>query len=351
MGSQYYLGSKWDIGNHDYHMYICEGARSRGKTTVWLNKCIQRAYNGVVTGDPIHKFVYLRRSTIQLDLVARAGLINSVSNVYPEFYSKHSQMKIHKNRIYLSDDEQHGEVFVHIGYCSDLNNVKGISIEDADVIMFDEYIELSRALYKGGEGGMSEPELFARLCETIFRRREFWAILLGNRDRPSNPYNEYFHIPYGVKKHKDKNRGIYYEFDSASSETRSNREKSVLGKLFAGTPYDSYALGDTSGMNIASDFIAEKPNHAKQCVNIRILGNNLTLWVDDNAGIEYYTDKCKFNKQYPILSVTRDDMSINTEFVEYNREFIEMQRAYFGGGRVRFSSDAVAELFYVMLGL
>lgn len=346
---EYYLGSKWNIGNKDYHMYICEGARSRGKTTVWVNACMQRSYNFIKQGVQNHKFVFLRRSTVQMQLAIEKGILNSCREVYPDFYNEHPKDRYVKSSIFLSDED--GEKFTHVGYYTDLNNVKGISIEDADVLLFDEFVELDRSAYKGGDGGVREPELFARLCETLFRGREFWVILLGNHDRPTNPYVEYFRIPFGAKKWRDKERGIYYEFDVATKATRIKRETSVLGKIFANSNYNSYALGDTSALKLQPEFIAQKPAHAKMTYNLKILGKQLTLWFDEDKGIEYITDRCKFNMQYPILSVTRDDMSINTEFIAYNSQFLLMQKTLYGAGRVRFSDDKVAELFYIMLGI
>ncbi len=349
---EYYLGSTWKIGNPHYHMYICEGSRSRGKTTVWTNEVVQRAYKAYENGDTKRKFIYLRRSDIQLQLAVEKGLFNSVREVYPDFYSKHPQEKIWKGNIYISGEGQDGEQkMVHVGYAMNLNNVKGISIEDADVLLFDEYIEPSRSLYKGGDGGAREPELFARLCETIFRKREFWIIMLGNQDLPSNPYNEYFRIPYGSRKFKDKHRGIFYEFDEASFESKRKRVQSIMGKLFAGTQYDAYAKGEAAAVSLTNkgEFIGTKPNNAKQVCNIAIVGKKLTLWIDEENGVEYVTDKYKFNGMLPIMAVTRDDMSINSDFVTYNSQFLLIQKAYYGKGRIRFSDESVAELFYLMI--
>lgn len=351
-GNEFYLGSTWKIGNKDYHLYMCEGARSRGKTTVWLHAVTKRAINYILDGDTKHKFVYLRRSTVQLQLVAEKGLYNSCREVYKDFYDNFKHERMQKSSIYLSCVGKDGaENFIHVGYYTDLNNVKGISIEDADVILFDEYIEFDRTAYKGGEAGMHEPELFGRLCETIFRKREFWAILLGNHDRSTNPYNEYFHVPYGAMKYKDLERGVFYEFDKATDATRQTRIVSVLGKMFKGTTYNSYALGDSAAVETADEFIAQKPDNSVRVANLRIFGKTLTIWVDKDTNIEYISDKYKIDANYPIISVTRDDMSVSSEFLAYNSQFLLMQRMYYGMGKVRYSSSAVAELFYTMLSM
>lgn len=347
----YYTGSKWTIGNPDYYMYMCEGARSRGKTTCWLHKCTSRSLNALLEGDENKKFIFLRRSSVQMQLVIEKGLYNSVRShdtPYGEFYDEFPTDTQRKSKIYLN--HKSGKSF-HVGYYVDLNNIKGISIEDADVLIFDEYVELKRNDYKGGDGGLHEPELFARLLETLFRGRKFWVVMLANSDTYSNPYNEYFNIPYATEKYRDKNRGIWYEKDIAPPVLRDKRAGSVLGRLFAGTRYNSYALGDTTAVGINDEFISDKTNHSKMLCNIRILGKNLTLWYDENTGVEYVSDKYKFDYNYPVLSVTRDDMSVNTEFVAYNAMFLLQQKTQFGQGRVRFSSGKVGELFYIMIGL
>ncbi len=344
----FYAGSTWKLGNKDYHTYMCEGARNRGKTTAWLHAATERTINATLNGDDTHKFIYMRRSTVQVQMALERGLYNSCRTVHPDFYNNFGHEKVYKSKIFLPMVDG-GEI--HVGYCTDLNNVKGIRLEDVDVIIFDEYIELNRVDYKGGNGGLNEPELFARLLETLFGWREMWIVMLSNGDCPSNPYNEYFHIPYGILKYKDKTRGIFYEKDVAPASTRQKREISVLGKLFGGTKYNAYALGDAYAKSFASsDMICDRPSHAKLLFNVKILGKKLTIWIDDND-IEYITDDCKFNTQYPILSVTRDDMSIDTEFIAYNAAFLFAQKAYYGRGKVRFNNEATAELFYIMVGL
>ncbi len=353
MSDLHYQGSKWQVGNSTYVCYLCMGARSRGKTTYWINNVTQRAlkYEREEGPNHRHKYIYLRRQEKQLQLAIREGLYNFRANVYGELYVGMTE-RCHNGEIKLIESVDGKNTVEHIvGRYYDLNTVKGISVEDCDVLIFDEYIELKRVDYKKGADNCTEPDLLARLLETLFRQRTFWLIMLANSDTFTNPYHEYFHIPFNVDKYRNKTNGIWYEHDVAPNSVREKRAQTSIGKLFKGTNYDRYALGDTAATAINTEFIAEKPNHAKQVCNIRIMAQNLTVWIDDNTTIMYISNKYKFNNYYPIYSVTRADMTINTEFVEYNVPFITNMRIYYSQGRVRFSDESVAELFYLMIKL
>ena len=187
MSNLYYENPKYKLHNRQYPLYLCTGQRGRGKTTWWLQEMIE---DSVKTGK---KFIYLRRKDVELQLALEKGLYNGLQ--VPE-KNKAFWAKVKSHR------ERNGELFltfydgqeISIGYYATLNNVKGISVEDCDKILFDEYVAVKRSDYKGGEAGIHEPELFLRLLDTIFRLKDFTCVLLGNDDTPSNPYNEYWHI-------------------------------------------------------------------------------------------------------------------------------------------------------------
>lgn len=106
-------------------------------------------------------------------------------------------------------------------------------------MLFDEYVAKSRGKYKGGEYGIHEPAIFFRLMETIFRRREFWIIMLGNNDTLTNPYNEQLNIPFTTRYYKNRNRDLFYYFDT-SEDTVKEKQDSILGKLSKNTEYENY---------------------------------------------------------------------------------------------------------------
>lgn len=340
-GSLYYDSSKFKIGNEKYFLYMCEGQRGRGKTTYWIQELTEHSI------DSGQKFIYLRRTDVELQVAIEKGLFNSVRSVHEEFWSKYPKDYVKGGNIYLVDADGNN---IHIGYALSLNNIKGISIEDADTLLFDEYVAYKRSQYKGGENGLHEPELFLRLLETVFRRRKFWCVLLGNKDTPSNPYNECWKIPFNSKIYKDKSRGVWYEYDY-SKATEEDKACTPLGIISSKTSYNDYSQGLKSLDEVNPDLIREKPSHCRQIYNVRMFGETITIWQDMKKGVLYLSSNCKINTSVTIISVTNSDMTINTDFIRYNLGFIEVMKSYYGSGRMRFDTQKTASLFATMLSL
>lgn len=343
MTELYYQEPKFKIGNDNYFMYMCEGVRGRGKTTRWLSILAKRAID---TGN---MFVYLRRSEKEMELALKAGLFNGCFNIdeYKDFWNKYPKHEAKEGKIFLIDKDNNK---TQVGYYFTLNNVKGISIEDADCLLFDEYVAQKRGQYKGGEHGLNEPSLFLRLLETLFRLRKFWVVLLGNKDTPSNPYNECWKIPYGSPMLKDKSRGLWYEFDYSQASV-DHKKTTALGIISAGTSYANYSMGDKSLEEVDSSLIATKPPHAVQCYNVRMFGKLVTIWRDVTNAVLYLTTACKHNSSVATICVTNSDMTINTDFIRYNGVFIDVMKSYYGGGKMRFDNQETASLFATMLNL
>lgn len=335
----HYDNSDFKIGNHVYHTYLCEGMRGRGKSTYWLAQLISwvmKNVNAYINGDVdqiTNKFTYVRRKDTELQDALSKGIFNDVFI----WYKNQTQM-VHRNII-----PKGGEFFAQIGdsdkdmfpigYYFDLNKVKGISVPDTNVMLFDEFIADKRSGYKGGSGGINEPEILARLDDTLFRRRENWIILCGNSEEPSNPYCEYFHVPFGVDKWRDRDRGIWYEYDKTEA-AQNAFDNSVTGKRWKGTTYAGYAKGEHALLSINEDFIAEKPKHCKQLYNLRVMRELLTIWLDPSTYLIYITDNCAINNTLPIYAVFNDDMSINAEFMGYNPQFVKWLQQIYAKGSI-----------------
>lgn len=335
----YYKPFPWKIGDDKYNLLLSESPRGIGKTTRHLHESTMHAI------ETENRFIYIRRSDREMELTLNIGLYDSVFSVFNDDYKNYLSYKIYKNNIYLINNDQKE---IQVGYAITLNNVKSIAIQNADNFIFDEYIASRRSAYKGGDAGINEPEMFCKLLETCFRGRKFWGALLGNHDMPSNPYHEYFKIPFGVKEFKDKSRGIFYKFWD-KPEWMNNKTDSTIDIITKGTAYHDYSFGDKSLTEIDSDLICNKPNQSTQIANIKIFGKLLTVWYYDD--IIYITDKCGLNENLPVMSVSTKDMTINTEFIRYNSQFLIFMRAYYGKGRVRFNNQSTAELILVMLSL
>ena len=121
----------YQIGNKDYHCHIVNGIAGRGKTTYWLAYLFDRFKN---TGK---KFLYLRRSDIEMELALNMGLLPSLRNAYGDRFDWIQDEKHRSNIISIKVDNKWHEC----AYYTTLNNVKGVQIEDCDVVLFDEYVE------------------------------------------------------------------------------------------------------------------------------------------------------------------------------------------------------------------
>ena len=348
----YYEGStKFHIGHPKIHTYECLGQRGRGKTTYWLQSAADRSIKNILDDGCInpHKFIFLRRSEEQLKKVVQEGLFNAVKTVpkYASVLRGFTHERIYQNKIILANDD---DASIEIGYLFDLNNVKGISIEDADTMIFDEIVEPERMKYKGGNGGIDEPELLARLDETVFRRRDNWIILLGNFDSPTNPYNEYFGIPYGAEKWSDRKRGFLYEVD-VSAATTEMKERTSTGQRWAGTRYSQYSNGTLALGSVDDGLIMDKPPHAIHEYNANIAGTCVTIWKDPSTMVYYIHDNYKWDRTKPIYTVMSKDMQVNSLFVTYNSEILRLFRIRYGKGMVRFNNQKTATLFNLMISL
>lgn len=336
MDKLYYSSNpKFTLDSPSYTLYMCEGQRGRGKTSVWLSIFVKRA---IETGK---KFIYLRRSKVELDLALEKGLFNGARGVpaFTGFWQEYPTDDCGKGVIAVIDKDgtRHD-----VGYTLTLNKVKGISIEDADCVLFDEYIAAKRGEYKGGDYGANEPDIFFRLLDTIFRLRNFRAVLLGNSDTPSNPYNEYFRIPIGAKIHKDGARGLWYERDSSES-AKEVFNKSCLGRLVQGKTYAAYHNGDCALNEVDKTLICRRPAHAKQLYNVKYIGKVYTVWID---GVTLYCDSgAKLTDGVQTISVTNADMSVDTNYYSYSAGFRFVLDDAHGSGRIRYDNQATAAAF------
>lgn len=357
----YYKGSdKFYIGHPSITTYECIGQRGRGKTTYWLHEATKRSVENILVHNSLYnnKFYFLRRSEKDFDEVKKKGLFKSLLTVpeYKKDLHGYEIEKLWKGHILLgkrkdvNSDEDEDIQWLDIGYYGDLNNVKGVSLEDADVLIFDEIVEKLRSKYKGGDGGVHEPELLASLDETLFRNKDNWFILLGNEDSPTNPYNEYFKIPFGVEKWSDKEIGFLYETDY-SADTEEYKLQHATGRRWSKSAYSQYSNGHLALGSISDTLIQDKPNYAEHIFNFVISGVNITSWFDEKNGIWYFHDNYKLDKTKPIFAVTSSDMSINSLFVGYNMDIIMQFRYRYGQGRVRFNNQKTASLFSLMISL
>lgn len=349
---RYYKGNKeFKVGKSFYQTYICCGQRGRGKTTVHLTDSVDwYMFNYFTKHEPLHRFHLLRRTDEQLKQIISKGIFNACLSVpeYREKFNGYICEEIRNGEILLINPETQDKL--PVGYLESLNNVKGKAVEDSDNLIFDEYVEPDRSLYKGGDGGLHEPELLGRLDDTLFRGRERWICILGNEDAPTNPYNEYFKIPYGIENYHDKPRKLLYHFDY-SEEYEKYKETTAVGTLWKGTTYGDYSIGKKALGEVNNAIIKDKPAHATHVYNIDCGGTKLTLWHDKQNDLYYLHDNCKFDETKPVYTVFSTDMTVNSLFVSYQTNFLLRMKLLYSCAMIRFNSQKSANMFALVVSL
>ena len=305
MQPKFYDGSFFDLENPAHRILISDAPRSKGRTSYWLNRLIKRAEK-----NELKKFIYLRRGDKELAAVLSKGFAKNLklNDYYGPYYNKRGySIKTENDKIYLVSETKK----IHVGYLGTLNSIKGVDAMDVDTILFDEYIAILRRSYKGGNNGIFEPPMLYAFMFTIFRlRHNANLILLGNQDTadsPTNPYTEYFHIPFRAEKYKDSKIGLYYRKEQGHGEIDSymsvisKANDDVLERDIIGNPVS----------NIDALFIADKTQNSEYIAAIRYQSVFITLWIDVKTGLLYCHDNYKVDKNKPFYTAFRDNMSID----------------------------------------
>lgn len=301
----YYDGSFFPL-TPDWTKLIDISGRSFGRTSYWINRAIKRAHK-----DARQRFIYLRRSDAEMDEVLASGFGKNMllTDYYGTYYRERGMsIKTAQKKIFLTYNGKEE----HVGYTRTLNNVKGIDLDDVDMIIFDEFIAVMRNQYKGGAAGTREPQLFDRFIHTVFRRRKnCHVIMLGNQDAldtPTNPYNEYYKIPFKAKKYTNKALGLMYRHWDGAGDTGGTASK--LSSANAET-YNRSVLGDNQDI-ITDNFITSRtPTSLYMCAML-YQSTVLTLWIDVDTGVLYVHDNYKLDKNKPFYTAFNDDMTVDS---------------------------------------
>ena len=303
--NNFYDGSFFPL-TPEWSTLIDVSGRSFGRTSFWINKALKRAHK-----DARKRFIYLRRSQTEMDEVLAAGFGKNMllTDYYGKYY-KDKGLKIETagGKIFLAKDGNK----TLAGYTRTLNSVKGIDLDDVDLIIFDEFIAVMRNQYKGGAAGTREPELLDRFIHTVFRRRKnCHVIMLGNQDAldtPTNPYNEYFKIPFKAKKYTRKDIGLMYRHWDGAGDVRSTADafSSANDKVYAKS-----VQGGASDI-VNENFIESKTDQSVYMCAVLYQSKPLTLWIDTLTGIIYVHDNYNLDKHKPFYTAFNDDMTVDS---------------------------------------
>lgn len=164
------------------------------------------------------------------------------------------------------------------GYAVCLSSIpKGIEYDNVRVILFDEFSITDNSRYLPNEF-----DTFANFVETVIRRRtNVIIIMLGNNKNFFNPYTIGWGINLGEKQKKwTSNNGLIKYFLVKATGKEAERSETIVGQLFAGTQYDSWASGEfteNTGINIE-----KKPGEARYWCTIKTELMTFTVWVYGN---------------------------------------------------------------------
>lgn len=255
----------WDYKDDKYPFQVFIGARGCGKT--------YSALRGVIQGECEGKFIYMRRTQDELDLVmdSKQGEgANPFKPINDDFYTNYGFTSIvpHLLGVYhRTVNENNNYVYEGqpIGYgvsLSTIAKIRGLSFEDCDILIYDEFIKEKHIRKMKGESDA----LFNAL-ETINRNRELkgkkpvMCYLLANSN---DIYNEIF-IGLGIvtdiermlrqgKEHKYfPERGLAVHVLKDNPAYTEKKSQTALYKLTAGTQFSDMALHNDFSYNDFSD--------------------------------------------------------------------------------------------------
>lgn len=289
----------WDINKilpYQRNFNLINGERSIGKTYTtqkWVvNRCLEKH----------QQFIYLVRTQQEKkDGVLERAFEKVMDKEFPGVKSTYT----------IEEMSIDGEL---VGFCialSESQKIKKRSFPNVYYMIFDEYMieDGSRSAYVSG---WKEPDLLLSIYHTVDREEDRVKVfMLGNNTSFYNPYH--LHPAFNVQPIKQgqiwTSENVLYQWAEGSPELKNRRATTKFGKMIQNTRYGDYA---SSGKFIEdnSDFIAVHDGHATYQFTIVCGGIQYGVFLDQNKGLVYISDKvdpsCPF-----IYALTLDDHSEN----------------------------------------
>lgn len=333
-----------------HRILLDERPRSQGRTSYFQNLLMKRS---LADKSGLSRFLWIRRKKTEIEELLASGFGSNLLRppaleYYGKFYKKRNLVfRVDNGKILLANEKT--GTTTHVGYLRDLNNVKGSELSDVDVICFDEIIATNRNDYKGGGKGINEPKLLNAMIQTVMRTRSRgWLIMLGNSDfAVTNPYSEYFHVPYGVKKWKD-GKGFFYRSGNITGEIDS------FANYFASydkKTYDASVLGG-SLLDVPDYQIENKPATATNICAVKVGETVLTLWIDLDTGLLYVHDNYKIDRTRPVYTAFNDDMSVDSTLL-YMSAFPQLKtlKNKYITNQIRYNNQRTASRYATVIEL
>ena len=235
------------------------GARGTGKTFGFLKYVL---HNNM-------KFLYIRRTKTQYEMANKpdANPFNALENEIPGTHITTQSLSTNLTGVFTAEYDDEKEKYVPTGDClgymsalSIFSNLRGVSFDDVDIVIYDEFIP------EAHERKMKqECSALLNMLETIGRNRELkgrkplMLVCLANANDLCNPY----FVGLGItkpaeqmaKEHKsfkqfvDRGISIIMLSESPISE---RKKATALYKLTAGTEFYQMAINNTFEMDESS---------------------------------------------------------------------------------------------------
>lgn len=258
----------WDYVNDRYPFQIFIGGRGTGKT--------YSALRGLVIDGKVEKnrkFIIMRRTAEELDFMCDSKTGEGANNFKPindDYNTNYGYTSIVKNLLGIyhrtvGDEGGYNYVGNPLGYgvaLSTISKIRGLSFEDCDYLIYDEFIKEKHVRKMKGEC-----DALFNAIETINRNRELKGakpikvILLANSN---DIYNEIC-VGLGVVTEMEKmvrtgkehryfdDRGLAIHIMKDNPRFVEQKQKTALYRLTEGTTFNEMALHNSFAYNDFSD--------------------------------------------------------------------------------------------------
>ena len=297
-------------------------------------------------------FMYIRRYENELKSVFEHGSKDNPKDFFDDLKEKFPNHIFEaKNKKFYID----GEVFGYAKRLTEAQDLKSSSYNKITTIIFDEYpIEKGKRYYLPNEG-----MIILGMFDSIIRNKldnEVKIFILGNavEGLEYSPLFLFFDLklPYGKKDIKlFKENTILLQY-ATNSEFRKEREKTLIGKLAKGTPYETYAI-ENKILDKNDSFIEKKKGSSTFSFAFIYHNEYYGVWNDFNEGKIYISKDYDPSSPY-IYAVTTQDFRPNTLLIKsaskyrqwkYLLELYKLGLVYFENQKIKKYSQDVLRMF------
>lgn len=288
--------------------YVISEFKKKGKKTVWirrykpeLKKCLSKFLNDIINRYPDDK----------IEIKNKSCLLNGVEFI--SFYT-----------------------------LSEAQDLKSLSFNDYDYLIFDEFII---------EGGTKhyipqECDVFCSLLSTVFRDRPMKAFLLGNKVKTVTPYNIYFQLPpFNTIKYINDTKTLLYCTDG-DGIVENNYSKSDLVKVLKNTPYYDYSVVNNT-LDESTAFIESRPKDLKTNFIIKIENKDVGLFFDTEHSKIYFDLKCDSTVKNK-YSLSKNNLSESYMLLSKKFPLAKMLQDAYINGRVFYTDIKVKSLANIL---